>query len=272
MAAEEGATARDHEIELPAPTAWPLIAAFGLAFMLFGLVTNGLVSIVGVVAALAGAVGWWRDVLPREQEERVLIRAAAPVRPAGRIVEHLRPGERGHRARLPVEVYPYTAGIRGGIAGAVAMATVALVYGLAAQGSPWYPINLLAAVAMPSLAQASPEQLNAFNGAAFGVALIAHGVISIFVGLLYAVTLPMMPRHPLVAGGLLAPLVWTGLLWASLGVVNPTLNARIDWFWFVLSQVAFGLAAGAVVARVEKVKTLQTASLSERAGIEVAGE
>jgi len=44
-----------------------------------------------------------------------------------------------------VEIYPVTAGIKGGIAGSVAMAILASVYGLL-HGSIWYPINLLAAV------------------------------------------------------------------------------------------------------------------------------
>ncbi len=69
-------------------------------------------------------------------------------------------------------------------------------------------------------------------------------MISVLTGLLYAVMLPMLPRRHLLWGGLIAPLLWTGLIWAVLGMVNPVLNARIDWPWFIASQIAFGLAAG----------------------------
>ena len=66
--------------------------------------------------------------------------------PSPTAVEHLRLGEGGHRVRLPVEVQPLSAGVKGGLVGGVAMAVVALAYGLLVQGSLWYPINLLAAV------------------------------------------------------------------------------------------------------------------------------
>ena len=78
------------------------------------------------------------------------------------------------------------------------------------------------------------------------------------VGLLYAVILPMLPRRHMLWGGLIAPLLWTGLFWAVLGVVNPGLNARIDWTWFIVSQIAFGLAGGFVVSRAQPVATMQT--------------
>ena len=40
-----------------------------------------------------------------------------------------------------------------------------------------------------------------------------------------------------------------GLLHASLDVVNPTLEARVDWPWFVVTQIGFGVVAGIVVTR-----------------------
>jgi hypothetical protein len=164
-----------------------------------------------------------------------------------------------------------TSGVTAGLAGGVAMAVLAVVYGVVGFGSPWYPINLLAAVAMPSLGTADTATLAAFNPLAFGVALGAHIVVSIFVGLVYAAMLPMFPRHPAIWGGWIAPLVWTGLLWALLDLINPALNARIDWRWFVASQIAFGLVAGFVIARSERVATMQNWPLAARAGIEAPG-
>src|SRR5439155_7764789 len=114
--------------------------------------------------------------------------------------------------------------------------------------SLWYPLNLLAANAVPRMAEADAATLRAFDGVAFVVGIVAHVVISVLVGALYAAILPLLPRRHLLWGGLLAPLLWTGFLWAILGVVVPVLNARIAWTWFVGSQIAFGLTAGYVVA------------------------
>src|SRR5260370_40773143 len=57
------------EIKVPASTAWPLVLAFGFTLMFAGLLTSLSVSALGVVLALAGCVGWFREVLPREHEE-----------------------------------------------------------------------------------------------------------------------------------------------------------------------------------------------------------
>jgi len=92
-------------------------------------------------------------------------------------------------------------------------------------------------------------------------------VVSVLVGLLYAAMLPMLPRRHTLWGGLMAPLLWTSLLWALLGVINPTVSARIDWTWFVASQIAFGLVCGFVVARAHPLATLQTLPLQMRAGL-----
>jgi hypothetical protein len=99
---------------------------------------------------------------------------------------------------------------------------------------------------------------------------VVHGLVSVLVGLLYAVILPMLPRRHVLWGGVIAPLLWTGLLWAVLGVVDPTLGARVDWPWFVVSQIGFGLATGLVVARAHPLVTMQTWPLAERAGVEAS--
>jgi hypothetical protein len=265
----------DDTVELPAPTPWPMILALGITLGFAGLVTNAIVTAVGVVLAVAGVVGWFRDVLPVEDVEVIPLRSPAlrarPPRPRPDAVMHLVPGQAGHRVRLPAEMHPYSAGVLAGLAGGAAMAALAALYGLLAYGSVWYPINLLAAVAMPAMAQWDMAQLAAFNGIALGVAVVAHAVISMFVGLVYAALLPMFPRRPELWGGLIAPLLWSGLLWASLDLINPLLDARIDWRWFVASQIAFGLTAGVVIARTERIETMQSWPLAARAGIEAAG-
>jgi len=262
-------------VELPAPTVWPMVLALGISLVFASLVTNAIVGLVGIVLALAAGVGWWWQVLPEQQHERVPLRPLAerakPVVLVRAGVERLELGEGGHRVRIPVEVQPVSAGVKGGIVGGVVMAAVALVYGLIFQGSLWYPINLLSAVAMPKMAQADMAELRGFNMTALVLGIIAHGMVSVLAGLLYAVILPMLPRRHMLWGGLIAPLLWTGGLWALLGVINPVLNARVDWTWFVVSQIAFGLAAGYVVSREQPVATMQTWPLAARAGVEAGG-
>jgi hypothetical protein len=263
----------DESVELPAPTAWPMVVALGITLAFAGLITHATVSIVGTALALIGAVGWYREVLPEQRLERIALPpvALAPAVPPTSAAAEPGLGEAGHRVRLPVEIQPYSAGINGGLVGGIAMAVVALAYGLIIQRSLWYPINLLSAVALPRMANATVAELRAFDLLALAIGVIVHGVISVLVGLLYAVILPMLPRRHLLWGGVIAPLLWTGLVWALLGVVNPTLEAHVDWPWFIVSQIAFGLAAGLVVARAHPLRTMQTWPLAARAGVEATG-
>jgi hypothetical protein len=275
MASEEREPQVPETIAMPAPTVWPLVTALGITLGCAGLVTHMVVSVVGLVLFLCGLVGWWRDVLPVEKHEAIpvlpLEQRAAPVQTQLRTVARLRLGEGGHRVRIPAAIHPYSAGIKGGIVGGIAMAIVAVAYGIIAYGSPWYPINLLAAVAFPVSSHISLEELTAFHGLALVVALISHAVISLLVGLLYAAMLPMLPRHPAFWGGLMTPLMWTGLIWAFLDVINPTLHQHIDWRWFIVSQVAFGMTGGFVIARSEQIETMQTWPMAARAGLETPG-
>src|SRR5215510_11474648 len=158
MAAERKQEQVPDYINLPAPTAWPFVTAFGLTLLAAGLVTQAVISLVGLILALRGAVGWFRNVLPVEQHDLVRVRPleqrARPIAPAPRVVRQLQPGVAGHRVRIPAEIHPYSSGIKGGIIGGIAMAIVACLYGVIAYRSIWYPINLLAAAAVPSLARA----------------------------------------------------------------------------------------------------------------------
>jgi hypothetical protein len=264
-------------VELPTPTAWPIVTAFGLTLLFAGFVTNFVFTLVGVVVGLVGAVGWCLDLFPHPKHEAVPIRPKeehpAPIRTAGRVVRVLEVGKRSHRARIPVEVHPYTAGAFGGIVGAVAMAVLACMYGIFKYGSIWYPINLLAAAGVPELAEASLETLRQFSFSGLVVGTIAHISISILVGLLYAVLLPMLPaRFEWLWGGIVTPLIWTALIFASLRVINPKLAEGIDWPWFVFCQVAFGMVCGYVVFKSAKVETQQSWSLAEKLGVEAQHE
>ena len=98
--------------------------------------------------------------------------------------------------------------------------------------------------------QLGPAQLNSFHADSFRDCLwFCTASCPSLVGLLYGAMLPMFPRRPIVLGGLIAPVLWSGLLYTILGLLNPLLASHIDWFWFIASQVAFGIVAGLVVVR-----------------------
>lgn len=259
-------------VQLPAPTVWPIVFAFGLTLLFAGLLTSAMVSVVGGVLSIFGCVGWFVQVLPHEQHEIVPVEPEiAPLIARGPEVARVRIDTDIKRVKLPIEVYPYSAGIKGGLAGAVAMALLAILYGLLAYHSVWYPINLLASIVYAQALKLPMSQLTAFHAPLLIVATLIHLVASVLVGLLYGVMLPMFPRRPILLGGIVAPLLWTGLLYTSLGVINPLMDKLIDWKWFVASQIGFGVVAGLVVIRQAQVRTDQFLPLAVRAGIEAPG-
>ena len=266
------ATDESTAIDVPAPTAWPLVLAMGVTLILAGLLTNVSVTVLGVVLFLAGCVGWFREVIPGEHEVQVPVVAdEAEVTTDRRVVDRLAIAPEQVRAWLPVRTYPVSAGLLGGWAGSVAMALLACSYGWLKAGSIWYPINLLAAVVYSQSMKFGAADLNAFHLDSFAIAVGVHGLISTLVGLLYGAMLPMFPRRPIVLGGVVVPVLWSGALQPILSLMNPLLASRIDWAWFVASQVAYGVVAGLVVVRRLRIPTMENVSLALRAGIEAPG-
>jgi hypothetical protein len=260
------------EIEVPAPTAWPFVLAVGFALLFAGLVTSLSVSALGAMLAVAGSVGWFREVFPRQHE------VAVPVVPEDiviaterHVVERVPVAADQLRVWLPVHTYPMSAGLKGGLAGSVAMALLACLYGVLKAGSIWYPINLLAATVYAQSLRLGPAQLYSFHADSFALAVLLHGIVSVLVGVLYGAMLPMFARRPIVLGGLIAPVLWSGLLYTMMGLLNPLLASRIDWLWFMASQVAFGLVAGLVVIRQSRMPTRENVSFALRAGVEAPG-
>jgi hypothetical protein len=258
-------------LQLPAPTAWPIVLAFGISLIFAGMVTSASVSILGALLAIAGTVGWFRDILPHEAHETVpvsdrvepIVTTRPEVARVGWITHEL------NRSWLPLEIYPVSAGIKGGLAGSVVMAVLAIAYGIASKNGILYPINLLAAGFFPS--RDTTAQIAAFHWDSLIVAVPVHLGTSLIVGLLYGAMLPMFPRRPILVGGFVAPILWSGLIHSILGIVNPVLNQRVDWPWFVLSQIGFGIVAGIVVSRQVRVRTWQHLPFAVRAGVEATG-
>jgi hypothetical protein len=259
-------------VEVPAPTSWPIVLAFGITLLFAGLVTSEAVSVLGAVVAITGAVGWFRDVLPHERHETVQVMVEVPgVTTIRREVDRLEIAREVRRAWLPVEIYPISAGIKGGLAGSVVMAVLAMLYGLVSHTSIWYPINLLAAGFFPAATTYTTADIAAFHLRVLLIAIPIHLITSTLVGLLYGAMLPMLPRRPILLGGFIAPILWSGLIYSVLGIVNPVLNQRIDWLWFVISQVGFGIVAGLVVSWQGRIRTLQHLPLAFRVGLEASG-
>ncbi|MDP6987482.1 MAG: hypothetical protein QGG74_05505 [Phycisphaerales bacterium] len=259
-------------VELPQPTTSPMVAAFGLTLMAAGIVTNWVVAAAGLVIMMTGIVVWFRETNPDSKEVLTPLadEGPTPIVPRPAKVTHLI-ADTEHRARIPMEIHPYSAGIWGGLIGGAVMAAFASVWGLIAHGSLWYTVNLLAGTMLSGYADMTMEQLVAFHAEGLVVGSIIQVVMSLAVGVLYGVTLPLIPRFQLFFSAIVVPIIWSGLTWASISVVNPALSEHIEWIWFVASQVVFGLVAGWCILRTEKVKTMQNWHYLERLGMETPG-
>jgi hypothetical protein len=254
---------------LPAPTAWPMVLALGLSLMITGMVTHWVISLLGLVLSLRAAVGWFFEVLPHEHHIAVAVQTEVITISSTRTARKQAPAGENHRKLLPIETFSITAGIRGGIVGGLAMIVPAGLFGLIRYHSLWYAVNLLAAGGFISWAGESNAFLAQFHLQGLLAAAAIHGLTSVLIGLLYGAMLPMFPWKPILTAGFIAPFLWTGILYSALGVISPILDARIDWLWFVISQIAFGLVCGFVVNLQVKVRTPQFRSLpfAVRAGL-----
>ena len=255
---EKVAPAEDGAVEMPRPTAWPMVLAVGLSLAMAGIVTNLIMTVLGAMLIGVSLAGWIRQLLPGVGHEHVpWVPAKQRPRPVAvsRIpVVSLRPGMPGHRARLPEKMHPYSAGATGGLIGGAAMAIVAMTYGVVSQRGIWYPINLLAGMVLPSVAE-NPDHFSAIG---LLLATLIHGLTSLSVGLFFGILLPTLPRWPIFWGGVVGPILWTGAIYSFMGVLNPALSKQVDWTWFVASQFAYGLVMGTIVTRSEKVASERT--------------
>jgi hypothetical protein len=257
------------EIVLPAPTPWPMVLAFGLNLMITGMVTHWVISLLGLVLTLRSMVGWFFDVFPHEKHVSVPIQVGVVEISSTRTTREQLPIGENHRKLLPIETFSVMAGIKGGIVGGIAMVVPAALFGLIRYGSIWYPVNLLAAGGFVSWAGKTNGFMAQFHLEGLLAATGIHILVSVLIGLLYGAMLPMFPWKPILTAGFIAPFMWTGILHSALGIISPILNQRIDWLWFVISQIAFGLVCGFVVNLQVKVRTPQFRALpfAVRAGL-----
>jgi hypothetical protein len=172
--------------------------------------------------------------------------------------------------RLPAVI----AGIVGGLVGGGVMGVPALLWAAASGRGFWYPVNLLAAMVLPGPGSLDVAELGSFHPEWFLAAGVVHAVLSVCFGVLFALVTPRLPAipAPIAWGGLVLPLVWTGTSYGLMGVVNPVLQERVNWAWFIVSQFVFGVVAAAVVLRSEMVHIPPAGRGPDRAADFVAGE
>jgi hypothetical protein len=258
-------------IRLPEPTPWPFALALGITLLFASLVTHVGIGFLGLGISIVAAVGWFRDVLPHERHEDVAVAAeVVSVTPAREAVAHIQVDET-HRAQLPLRTYPISSGILGGIAGGIVMLIPAESYSVLRFHSIWYVVNLLGGAGVAGWTNPSEQEIAHFRLSAFITANVIQGATTLLVGVLYGAMLPVWPKRPMLLGGIVAPVLWTGLLYSVLGIVNPFLRGHIDWWSFAASQVLFGLVAGYVVQRRGHIQELAQAPLAVRLGVEAPG-
>jgi hypothetical protein len=240
-------------VQMPRPTAAPLVLALGLALLAAGVPFGPGFLVVGAAVVVVGLGLWVAQLLPgRGHVHEPLAEPARRPRPvtgAPGGVERLREGMPGHRLRLPQDVHPISAGLKGGLVGGAVMPVPALLWGLASGHSLWYPVNLLAGMALPGVGKMDVPALEQFHRSLLLVAVVIHVVLSAIIGLIYGVLLPTLPQvpRPIAWGGLLMPILWTGASYVAMRVADPALPGRVSWPWFIVSQFVFGIAMPAVV-------------------------
>ncbi len=242
-------------VSLPRPTVAPMVLALGMAVMAAGVATSAAFLVVGAAVLISGLGLWVAQLTSIRGHVRVPLvepsRRPGPVIVKAGAVGRMQEGMPGYRLRLPTEVHPISAGLKGGIVGGVLMTAPALLWGLLSGHGLWYPVNLLAGMVLPGVGRMTVAELEQFRPTLFLVGVVIHATNSVTFGLIYGVLLPTLPSlpRPLAWGGLLMPMLWTALSFGLMGVVNPLLSRRVDWPWFIASQFVFGMTAALAILR-----------------------
>jgi len=261
-----------NSIDMPQPTAAPLIFALGISLLAVGAVASLAFVVIGGVLFVVGLASWISHLLPGRghwREPRVApAERPKPVAVVPGHVERLRAGMPGYRLRLPTKVHPISAGIKGGLVGGLVMPVPALIYGILSGHGIWYPLNLLAGMVLPGVGAMSALELQEMHPALLVTGICIHIVVSLIMGLMYGVLMPTLPSFPkpLAWGALLMPALWTAASFLALGMFNPDVRALVEWPWFVLSQFIFGVVAAIVFMRFEKWNSVLAGILGGIAG------
>ena len=259
-------------IESPRPTAAPLVLALGLTLLAAGVPFGLGFLVAGAVVVVGGVSLWIAQLLPGQGHVAEPLpepaRRGPPVAAVPGRVQRLEAGMPGYRLRLPLAVHPTSAGLKGGLVGGLVMPLPALLWGLLSGHSLWYPVNLLAGMALPGVGAMDEAALGQFHLTLLLVALAIHVALSVVIGLVYGVLLPTLPAvAPSMAwGGLLMPILWTGVSYAAMFVANPVLPGKVSWPWFIVSQLVFGFTMPAVVLGAKRLSAVPAGVLGGLVG------
>ena len=199
------------------------------------------------VLIVAGCVGWFRQVWPHAQHIAVPVKVQKFKYTTVRTkVAHIEIDE-SHRARLPVHTPSVMAGVKGGIAGGAAMIVPATLYGLIRYHSIWYAVNLLGGAGVAGWSNPTLAEITHFRLSALITATIIHAVGLTADRSAVWGHVSHDAEAARSSGWNHRPGFVDGMLHSALPLINPFLADRIDWWWFLVSQVTFGLVAGWVV-------------------------
>lgn len=248
-------------VEMPRPTAAPIVLALGMALLAGGIPFGlGFLS-VGVIVLIAGLWMWIGQLLPGQGHlHEELIQPPTGVEPLKDRVPLLQEGMPGYRLLLPRAYHPISAGVKGGIVGGMVMPIPAIIWALMNGHSIWYPINLVTGMVLPGVDAGNLEYsvLENFNLTLLLVAVVIHVIMSVTIGLIYGVLLPTLPAVPrtIAWGGLLAPLLWSGISYALVETANPSLERHVSWPWFIAAQFVFGAVVTGLLRRSGRVNSI----------------
>jgi hypothetical protein len=246
------------EVELPRSTVAPLVVMLGISLIAAGTMLGLSMIIVGAILFVVALVMWIADLFPGRGHSPIPV-AEAPVPTIHAVsgsVERMAGSPPGTRAQLPAVVHPTSAGVRGGLVGALVMPIPAVIYSLSTGHGLWYPANLLVGIALPGIEKLGVSELEKFNIGYLIAAVVIHLAMSLVIGLAYGVLLPTLPRIPkeLAWGALLMPVLWTGASFVAITVVDPSLARRLDWLSFILAQFVYGVFAAVIVRRLARLR------------------
>lgn len=162
------------------------------------------------------------------------------------------PNER-QRNVVPAEVYPYRAGLVGGIIAGAIMALVMAEWGALTGRGVWLPVNLIAATVLRDLQVAPVETLAQFMLAAAIVGTLIHFGLSIGLGFLFALLLPTLPGSAFFWALIIGPILWFTAQYLALPLVNPRMEALVHYPSFAVAHVVYSLVLGFWVSRTPKV-------------------
>ncbi|MFQ5592812.1 MAG: hypothetical protein ACE5HA_01550 [Anaerolineae bacterium] len=167
------------------------------------------------------------------------------------------PGEqtsKGQRITVPAEVFPYSAGIVGGMIAGVFMAVAMAGWGGLTGMGVWFPVNLIAATVLRDLQSESLQMLAQFYPAGAVVGTLIHLGLSITLGFIFAMLLPTLPGPAFLWALVIGPTLWFIAQYLGLPLVNPRMEALVHIPSFAVSHIIYSLILGLFISRVTKIE------------------